>query len=254
MKIIILAAGQGTRLRPFTNYRPKCLVALNNKPLLHYQLEAIHKLNVPKKDIFIVAGYLKDKIDAPDITVLYNPRFAETNMVETLFCAEDIMAEEEDLIISYGDIIYHPNVLDKLINTTGDIVVVADLDWEKLWALRMENPLDDAETFKLNDNGFIRELGKKPQALDDVEGQYIGLIKVNAKKVKTFKNFYHNLDKTIIYDGKNFDNMFMTTFLQLLIDAKWNLTPAFINNGWLEVDTSEELAIYESLDLSNNFI
>jgi len=249
MRIIILAAGQGTRLRPHTNDRPKCMVELNNKPLLHYQLEAIQELGIPKSEIAIVAGYLKERIIAPGIKVLHNPHFVETNMVETLFCAEEHMSDSEDLIIAYGDIIYKPDVLSKLINTEGDIVVVADLDWERLWAIRMENPLDDAESFKLNDEGFIKELGKKPQSLKDVEGQYIGLIKVSARKVKAFKKFYKSLNKFLFYDGKDFSNMYMTTFMQLLIDAKWNLVPAFIHNDWLEVDTAEELAIYEKLRL-----
>jgi len=249
MKIIILAAGQGTRLRPYTNNKPKCMVELNGKPLLHYQLEVMQQLDISKSDIAIAAGYLKDKIEAQGIEIFPNPRFAETNMVETLFCVEEYMLDGEDLIIAYGDIIYEAGVLEKLLNTNGDIVVVADLEWQKLWSLRMENPLDDAETFKLNDQGFIKELGKKPQSLNDVEGQFIGLIKVDSKKVRAFKTFYHNLDKSKMYDGKNFDNMYMTTFLQLLIDAKWNMKPAFIKNDWLEVDTADELVIYEKLGL-----
>ena len=39
MRVIILAAGQGTRLRPLTNNKPKCMVKLNNKPLIKYQLD-----------------------------------------------------------------------------------------------------------------------------------------------------------------------------------------------------------------------
>jgi len=131
------------------------------------------------------------------------------------------------------------------------MVIIADLDLEKLWSLRMENPLDDAETFKMNQDGFVTELGKKPKSKDEVQAQYMGLIKVSADKVKKFKAFYHQLDHTGIYDGKDFDNMFMTSFIQNLIESGWKVKPALIHNGWVEVDTVEELDMYESMGMFN---
>jgi choline kinase len=127
------------------------------------------------------------------------------------------------------------------------MVIAADLDWEKLWSLRMDNPLDDAETFKMNQDGFVVELGKKPKSKDEVQAQYMGLIKVSADKVSAFKAFYHGLDRAGIYDGKDFDNMYMTSFIQNLIDSGWKVKPALIHNGWVEVDTVEELILYEKL-------
>ena len=43
--------------------------------------------------------------------------------------------------------------------------------------------------------------------------------------------------------------MYMTTFLQLLIDDGWMIMPAHVNHGWLEVDTVEDLKLYEKLSL-----
>jgi choline kinase len=54
--------------------------------------------------------------------------------------------------------------------------------------------------------------------------------------------FYDSLDRTAIYDGKDFDNMYMTSFIQLLIDN--NVFPVHavgINGGWTEVDTPTDL-------------
>ena len=76
----------------------------------------------------------------------------------------------------------------------------------------MENPLEDAETLKIDKNGNIKELGKKPSNFDDIEGQYIGLIKVKQGILNHFKEFYKNLDKNTTYDGKDYENMFMTSF------------------------------------------
>ncbi len=250
MKIIILAAGTGTRLRPYTDNLPKCMVPLAGKPLLHHQLEAIQSLGIDLNDISIVGGYLQDALDAPGIKQYRNNNFDTTNMVETLFCAEEFMTENEDLFIAYGDIVYKPSVFKKLIDTEGDLVIVSDLDWEKLWSLRMNNPLDDAETFILNDKGFVQELGKKPKSKIEVQAQYIGLIKVAAQRVQDFKTFYHGLDRNELYDGRPFKQMFMTSFIQALINEGWKAKPAFINNGWIEVDTVDDLKMYESLKIA----
>jgi choline kinase len=107
MKIIILAAGQGTRLRPYTDQKPKCMVELKGKPLLHHQLDAIAKCNVNKEDIALVAGYLQEALDAHGVKQYRNDRYASTNMVATLFSAEKFMQEgvkkgETGLMLSFG--------------------------------------------------------------------------------------------------------------------------------------------------------
>ena len=60
MKAILLAAGLGTRLRPITNTMPKCLVAINGKPLLEYWLETLVNLGV--KEILINLHYFSDQV------------------------------------------------------------------------------------------------------------------------------------------------------------------------------------------------
>lgn len=251
MKVIILAAGQGTRLRPLTDDRPKCMVELKGKPLLHHQLEVLKKCGVSDQDIALAAGYLQEKLVAPGIVQYRNDRYAETNMVATLFAAQAFMQPNEDLIISYGDIVFESKVFQKLLETKGDIVIAADLDWYDLWKKRMDNPLDDAETFKITSTGKVLELGKKPQTREDAQAQYIGLIKISAHKVNDFIEHYKNMDKKANYDGQDYDNMYMTSLLQNLIDNGWHAQAALINNGWLEVDSVEDLEAYEKLVFLN---
>src|SRR5690554_7753732 len=157
------------------------MVELHGKPLLHHQLETLEKCGVEKQDIALAAGYLQEALVALGIKQYRNDDYNKTNMVATLFAAEDFMQADEDLITSYGDIVYKPEVFEKLVATEGDLVVAADLDWYDLWKLRMENPLDDAETFKMTEDGKVLELGKKPKTRDEAQAQYIGLIKIAGK-------------------------------------------------------------------------
>ena len=54
---------------------------------------------------------------------------------------------------------------------------------------------------------------------------------------------YENLDTNAIYDGESFDNMYMTSFIQSLINNSFNFNPLFINGGWLEIDSINDLKL-----------
>lgn len=244
MKVIILAAGYGSRLLPYTKETPKCMVKLAGKPLLQYQIETLNTVGL--NDITVVGGHHIEKIIGKDIKVIKNNKYDCTNMVYSLFCAEKLM-NEEDLIITYGDIIYEKKVLDSLTQSTSPIAISVDKDWYKLWKIRMANPLEDAETLKLRDGVYIDELGKKPKDLNDIQGQYMGLIKISADFAQKFRNTWHNLDRSLNYDGQNFENMYMTSFIQKFINDGIKVEAAFTNGGWLEIDTKSDLDMYHNL-------
>ena len=244
MKVIILAAGYGNRLRPYTNETPKCMVELAGKPILHHQIDILNAAGL--KDILVVGGYFIEKISGKDFKIIKNENYHCTNMVSSLFCAQEFMSEEEDLLIAYSDIIYEERVLKSLINTNASLAISVDKNWMELWKARMDNPLDDAETFKVKD-GKILELGKKPNDLEDIQGQYIGLIKVRADFIGEFCSTWRKLDRKATYDGKNFDNMYMTSFIQKFINSGTKVEAAFTNGGWLEIDTERDLHLYRHL-------
>ena len=241
MRALILAAGQGSRLRPISDGRPKCLVELNRKPLLEYQLEVFENSGI--ENVAIVGGYCSDKLKKYNLKFYQNSNFDSTNMVYSLFCAVDFMSEDEDLLISYGDIIYETEVLQTLISSRASLSVVVDYKWKDLWSLRIENPLDDAETLKLA-SGKIYEIGKKPQSYSDIHAQYIGLIKIKAEYIYKVKSFWADLVSNLNCDSRT---LYMTDFLQLLIDSGEPVTACAVSGGWLEVDTVEDLNKYQSL-------
>ena len=247
MKLIILAAGEGKRLRPYTNNIPKCMVELAGDSLLSHQLSTISKCNISKENIALVGGYKFEALEKFNLKIYENTNFLSTNMVTTLFCAREFMSPEEDLIISYGDIIYEEKVLKTLLAGNDDICIAADKDWERLWRLRMVNPLDDAETFIMDSNLYIKELGKKPVTYSQVQAQYMGLIKVRRDIVTRLINIYDQIDRDAIYDGQNFDNMYMTSFIQLLINLNWQVKAKLVSNGWLEIDTVDDLDCYNQM-------
>ena len=253
-RALILAAGQGTRLRPLTNDKPKCLVPLCGVSLLERQVDILRKGGI--EEIHIATGYRAEQIEALGFSTSFNPRYDQTNMVESLFSALDFLQKAEqdghDLIIAYGDIVYEEKNLTALLACDDSIALMIDKKWRDLWSLRLENPLDDAETLVIDDNGYVVELGQKPDSYEKIHGQYTGLIKVSGRKIQELIKFYSGLDRTAIYDGKDFDNMYMTSFLQNLINAGWKVKAVLVESGWLEVDSTEDLNCYEALANQGN--
>ena len=236
-KVIILAAGEGTRLRPYTLDRPKCMVEIDGVSLIDRQLEVLKSEGID--DIVIIGGYKSEMLKRGDIKLKVNTRYFETNMVWTLFSAEEEL--EGDVIVSYGDIVYSNNILKALIKSEADIAVTIDKRWEGYWRERNENPLDDVETLKLRKDGTISEIGQKPSSLEEIEGQYMGLMKFSSEGVRQIKSAFHRALESGKLLGKEVDNSYMTDLLQFIVSIGGKVASVQIDEDWVEVDTVEDL-------------
>jgi len=239
MKAIILAAGRGSRMKHFTEDSPKCLVELHGKVLLERQLDALHEANI--SDIAIVTGYKREMLMDFGLKEMHNPRWAETNMVSSLACACEWL-EIEPCIISYSDIFYSKEAVELLKESDADIAVTYDPNWLGLWEKRFGNPLLDCETFKINDDGALTEIGHKPKTVEEVQGQYMGLIKMTPRGWNSIVNLRENLS------SEQCDKMHMTGTLQMLIElGSMDIRGLAYEGKWGEVDSDIDLQYYHSL-------
>ena len=110
MNAIILAAGMGTRLRPLTNDRPKCLVAVNGVPMVERQIQFLKEKGIA--DITLISGYkaealnyLKDKYG---VDIVFNDRFETCNNINSLYIVRDRF---HDTYVLEGDVYMDKNVL-----------------------------------------------------------------------------------------------------------------------------------------------
>ena len=246
---MILAAGEGKRLRPLTNDIPKGMVTLFGKSLLERQIEIFRKCGID--DITIVTGYCHDKITFPNIRYFRNEKYETTNMVETLFCAKEILGDS--VIVSYGDIIFEEKVLQQLINAKDDLCIVIDKEWLKYWKIRFKNPLDDAESLIIDELGYVQEIGQKVSNVNEIMGQYIGLMKFQNEGLEFMKKYYMKVKKQSEYESNplnnslNFEKSYMTDLISGLIREGCKIKSIPIRNGWLELDTIQDYKIYEKM-------
>jgi len=253
MNAIILAAGQGKRLHPLTLAKPKCMIELFGNSLLEKQLSVFRKCGI--NDITVVTGYKSETIDFPNVSYIENKNFMNTNMIESLFSAVENFSDST--IVSYGDIIFEEKILKKLINSKNDFSIIIDKKWERYWKIRSNNPINDLESLELDDKQNIISIGKKVKTLNEIEGQYIGLMKFQnyaIRKIKSFyslcKETYHTTHSNPLNSRLPFENSYMTDFLQGLIDSGNELKSIPIENGWLELDTIDDYNLYTDENLN----
>jgi choline kinase len=241
-RAIILAAGQGSRLRPMTNDRPKAMVKIMGRPMLDWQIASLRAAGI--KTIVVVRGYCKQTICRADVTLLDNPQYDQTNMIYTLACAKEHFGD--GFILAYSDILYNPSLVKTLSNAENDISMIVDKGWLPYWETRFDDPLDDAETLRLDQNRLV-EIGNKPQSLDQIEGQFVGLVGFRGNGVTTLLDF---LDKAKTETPKGsarpFKKMYTTDLLQSLILQDVAVHGEFAQGQWLEIDSKSDYKIAQS--------
>lgn len=247
--MIILAAGQGTRLRPLTDDRPKCLIELGGRPLLAWIIAAARAAGIV--DITVVGGYRIDRLVGYGVEVIQNPDFATTNMVRTLFCA--LPQFGRGFIMSYGDIAYSPKVLTQLLADPASIAVTVDRGWRGYWQERFDDPLVDAETLAIDSAGFITDIGQKPVSFEGIAGQYIGLAAFRGQGVTALQEAYWsaeaqaNAGRMPFGGSRNLDQLYMTDLLQGMIGRGNKLKAVQIDRNWVEIDSARDLGVAEKI-------
>jgi len=245
--MIILAAGQGERLWPLTDTCPKCLVELGGRSLLDWQLRAAQSVGI--KDVVVVGGYRAEQLERPGIKLIVNPEYQATNMVYSLFCAQDEFGDE--FILSYGDIAYSSAVLRALLDDSTTIGVVVDRDWQSYWEIRFDDPLRDAESLRLGDQGRILSIGQKEEEIERIEAQYIGLIAFRGSGVAALKQAYRvareadQADQMPFGGVRSLATLYMTDMLQGMIDLGYSVSAVTVHGGWVEIDNLHDLKVAE---------
>jgi choline kinase len=243
MKAILLAAGEGKRLKKYTSDLPKGMLSVFGKTLIQRLIENF--LSIGINDIGLVKGFSGEKITYPDIKYFENKEFSKTNMVASLYQAKSFF-DQDSVIISYTDVVCELTVLERLRNCPGDIVCVVDRNWQKYWKKRYGKIDFDCESLKLNDDGTINKLGQNTTDLTLIDARIVGLYKFSEKGIK---NFLDTWDKFSIdfwnlpwqVSQHTFANAYMTDLIQSFIDQGLRVDTLQIEGGWLEFDTNEDL-------------
>ena len=239
-KALIIAAGLGSRLKKHTEDLPKCMLDFGGKTLLQRQLDAYKKNSI--KNISVIRGYKKEKINYKGLKYYENTDFRNNNILNSIFYAEDFISG--NIVISYSDILFDSVVVKRALQSNHDISVVVDIDWRGYYVGRKDHPLSEAENVIFNSNNEVEKIGKINTGNEEVHGEFIGMIKLSNRGCEIFKEHFNRLKK--LYWNKPFQRAaifqkaYLTDFIQELVDIGVKVHCVIIESGWKEIDTVED--------------
>ena len=239
-KALIIAAGLGSRLKKHTKELPKCMLDFGGKTLLQRQLDSYKKNGI--KDISLIKGYKKEKINYKGIKYFENTDYQNNNILNSIFYAEEVI--HGNIIISYSDILFDPSVVERIMKSNHDISVVVDIDWRGYYVGRKDHPISEAENVIFNSNNEVEKIGKINTGNEEVHGEFIGMIKLSNRGTEIFKEHFHRLRKLYwnkpFQRAKIFQKAYLTDFIQELVDIGIKVHCVIIESGWKEIDTVED--------------
>ncbi|MBC8251264.1 MAG: phosphocholine cytidylyltransferase family protein [Candidatus Nitrosopelagicus sp.] len=253
MRAIILAAGSGLRLGQHTKDIPKALLDINGKSILERQISLLRQHGI--NEIFVVTGYQREKHTLKDIEYIFNPRYAETEQLASVMVARTKIFD--DVLVIFGDIIFDKQILQQILASTDDIAIAIDLDWEKSYDERPDNPKSLADKVLVKQKKIL-QVSAKITSLDTKNneiGEFLGIIKLSTNGSKIMVEKYEELESSHrgkFHDADSLDKAKLVDILQELIDSEIEISSIAITGRWCEIDTPKDLErarkIFQSVD------
>jgi choline kinase len=235
MKAAILAAGVGSRLRPITSNKPKCLVRVVGRPILDYQIKAFASAGV--KDILIVAGYQAQKvreyckhIKDVNIKIIENTAYETTENMYSLYLAMNYL-ERQSFILSNGDVVFDAEIAYRVINSNCSDVIVVDSGAYFVESMKVT----------VDEYGYINDISKKI-SVDKAFGSSIDIYKFSAGSASIL---FHQIRK-IIEEENNLKDWTEVALQRLLRSNILKMRPFdTLKKRWIEIDDYEDLILAE---------
>ena len=243
MRPIILGAGRGRRLNSLTDDQPKPYVRVGGRRILNWVLDALLAAGL-ERPVF-VGGYQIERLrsDYRFLDFCHNEHWQSTNMLASLFCAEEHM--EDGFLCTYADILYRPGVVRRALAHPADIVLCVDVEWRHRYADRSLHPEGDAEKVESEDDR-VCAIGRGIPA-PRASGEYIGVARFSAAGARRLREHYHRLRQRFAQatwrDGRTFEQAYLIHLFEEMLERGEALHMVTTEGGYMEVDTEEDYAL-----------
>lgn len=232
MKGVILAAGVGSRLKPITDTKPKCLVTVAGKPILEYQLDAYRLAGI--KDIIIVIGYKGEQIEKYcqdindlNINIIKNEDFEHTNNMYSLYLAKSFLIGES-FILNNADLVIEKNIVKHMVNSKKEDLVVVDVGVFN----------DESMKVVCDKYGYIRDISKQITQ-NQSKGCSIDFYKISQN---TSEILFKEISQTIESGNrKDWTEVALQKIFQRS-DVQFEILDTS-GQKWVEIDNNDDLVL-----------
>jgi choline kinase len=230
MKAIILSAGQGRRLLPLTERLPKCMLPVQGRPLIAWQLDALLRCGI--QEIAVVVGYGADAVEAglaafgrpQQIRALYNPFFATTDNLVSCWVARGEMQGE--FLILNGDTLFETAALERLLSAPEHPVTLA---------VSCKNRYDEDDMKVIREGDRLLQVGKK-LPLNRVDAESIGMMTFRGEGPRLFREAIDRAMRT-----PDALKQWYLSLIDTLARSGVVYTQQVSAQGWAEVDSAADL-------------
>jgi phosphoenolpyruvate phosphomutase len=233
---IVLAATRGEGLESVTGERPKVMLPVAGTPLLRRLVDEFKRQNI--NNITVVTGYKPEAIDVKGVSLVHNPAYAHSNELYSLTCA--IEALSEDIIITYGDLLFRSYILSDLRHMPGSIVAVVD---SAIPTGGADGVRDAAFCSKVDDRSLFRQEvdllrveTQSKQISGRPSGRWIGMVRIAGEGRQWLLNALQELQQR-----EDFLQLGMPDLLNRLVASGHPIKVLYINGHWLDVNSMEDL-------------
>ena len=253
MKAIIVSAGVGSRLGELTKNTPKSLIDVNGQSILGRQISTFKKLGI--FDITVIIGPHVEKYSFENISFIHDKNYLSHDILSSLMLSRSIM--HEDLIISYGDVIFDEQILQSLINFKGSIGLGIDFGWEKNYDGQRQGLKDEATTVQIKNNVCTKIIDGKEHKKSKNQnaskfsnsenqqiGEFVGLMRLSKHGSTIFIKRYEELINShtgAFHEAISISQAYFSDMLQELVDNHIEILPISVQGKWCEIDTIEDL-------------
>ncbi len=243
LKVIFLAAGYGKRLGNLTKTMPKCLLEINGKSILERDIDAFLKNGVT--DFVVITGPNHEQFKLKNIHYVKDLNYEKHDVLGTLMEARNFL--NEDVIISYTDIVYDQSIVKSLLDFSGNIGLAVDMNWKMGYIGRTDHPITEAANVLIQNNSIFK-IGHQIERFGDYDdnmiGEFLGIMKLSKSGAKILRTRYEELEKSSLsqfYESRTFEFGYIVDIIQDLIDQGIDVNPVKISGKWCEIDTLQDL-------------
>ena len=255
ISIVIPAAGKD----PVFPELPKSQIAVGGRPIIDHQIETLRKAGLTNNKVFVIRGHEAEQFTRTDVEYRDNDRYLETHSLYSLFLAEEAMAE--GFVLIYSDILFNESVINQLIGSGGEIVLLIDSSYRY-----HKHDVDKKLDLVVSSRGpAMRRRRLQPNALldltrvakgvpkEEADHEFVGIAYFSERGAEILRKVYHDvaqLDPSPFHEAPSFERAQITDILQEIIHRGTPVQGLEVSMGWIEIHNRQDVRLAEQELLS----
>ena len=231
MTYIFMIAGKGSRLQPLTLACPKSMYMLDENTTVFQRMVNLIRRYDSDARIVAVTGFMHQMIEerVPDVEYVYNPFYAVTNSMGSLWCAREFL-DADNAVLLNGDIVVSESLIRDVICRKTDKPLVL-----------LDSSIKEGGDYNAQVDGDKIVIMSKE--LDTYFGEYVGITKLDADTLKLYKEELQGMVENGLYD-----QWFEDVLVQMIFKDRFSLYYRDVAGyPWTEIDCVSDLRVAQNI-------